>query len=73
MRGTDGTASFAILRGCCGGSTFTKAASRLRLAQPALKRQVADLEDELAVRLLKRTAHDVVLTAEGKLFLEEAQ
>jgi DNA-binding transcriptional LysR family regulator len=52
---------------------FTKAATRLRVAQPALSRQVADLEDELGVDLLKRTSHGVVLTAEGKLFLEEAR
>jgi DNA-binding transcriptional LysR family regulator len=47
---------------------FTKAATRLRLAQPALSRQVSDLEDELGVDLLKRTSHGVTLTAEGKLF-----
>jgi DNA-binding transcriptional LysR family regulator len=52
---------------------FTKAATRLRIAQPALSRQVADLEDELGVDLLKRNSHGVVLTAEGKLFLEEAR
>ncbi len=52
---------------------FTRAATRLRLAQPALSRQVADLEDELGVDLLKRTSHGVVLTAEGKLFLAEAR
>src|SRR5208337_2433233 len=52
---------------------FTKAATRLHLAQPALSRQVADLEDELGVDLLTRTSHGVLLTAEGKLFLEEAR
>ena len=52
---------------------FTKAATRLRLAQPALSRQVSDLEDELGVDLLKRTSHGVTLTAEGKLFLEDAK
>ena len=52
---------------------FTKAAARMRVAQPALSRQVADLEDELGVDLLKRTSHGVVLTAEGKLFLEQAR
>jgi DNA-binding transcriptional LysR family regulator len=52
---------------------FTKAATRLRVAQPALSRQVSDLEDELGVDLLNRTSHGVTLTAEGKLFLEEAQ
>jgi DNA-binding transcriptional LysR family regulator len=41
---------------------FTKAAARLRLAQPALSRQVADLEDELGVDLLRRTSHGVRLT-----------
>lgn len=52
---------------------FTKAAARLRLAQPALSRQVADLEDELGVDLLKRTSHGVLLTGEGKLYLQEAR
>jgi DNA-binding transcriptional LysR family regulator len=52
---------------------FTKAATRLRLAQPALSRQVSDLEEELGVDLLKRKSHGVVLTAEGKLFLEDAR
>ncbi len=52
---------------------FTRAATRLHLAQPALSRQVSDLEDELGVDLLRRTSHGVVLTEEGKLFLEEAR
>src|SRR5579863_5068563 len=52
---------------------FTKAAARLRVAQPALSRQVSDLEEELGVDLLKRTSHGVLLTAEGKLFLEETR
>ena len=37
---------------------FTKAATRMRVAQPALSRQVSDLEDELGVDLLKRTSHE---------------
>jgi len=52
---------------------FTKAAARLRLAQPALSRQVADLEDELGVDLLSRSSHGVRLTEEGKLFLAETR
>jgi DNA-binding transcriptional LysR family regulator len=52
---------------------FTKAATRLHVAQPALSRQVSDLEDELGVDLLRRTSHGVLLTEEGKLFLEEAR
>jgi DNA-binding transcriptional LysR family regulator len=52
---------------------FTKAAARLRVAQPALSRQVQDLEDEIGVDLLTRSTRGVQLTAEGKLFLEEAR
>ena len=52
---------------------FTKAAKQLRIAQPSLGRQVQDLEDEMGVDLLKRSPRGVTLTAEGKLFLEEAR
>lgn len=52
---------------------FTKAAASLRVAQPALSRQVQDLEDELGVDLFKRSPRGVTLTAEGKLFLEETR
>ena len=52
---------------------FTKAAAQLRLAQPALSRQVSDLEEELGVDLFKRNSHGVSLTAEGKLYLKEAK
>ena len=52
---------------------FTKAAARLRVAQPALSRQVKDLEDEIGVVLMWRSPRGVTLTAEGKLFLEEVR
>src|SRR5215467_10018260 len=52
---------------------FTKAAARLRVAQPALSRQVQDLEDEIGVDLLRRSPRGVMLTAEGTLFLEEVR
>lgn len=53
--------------------SFTKAAAKLRVAQPSLSRQVQDLEDEIGVDLLKRSRRGVTLTAEGKLFLAEAR
>jgi DNA-binding transcriptional LysR family regulator len=53
--------------------SFTKAAARLRIAQPALSRQVQDLEDEIGVDLVKRSPRGLTLTAEGKVFLEEAR
>jgi len=52
---------------------FTKAAALLRVAQPAISRRVQDLEDEIGVDLLKRSPRGVVLTAEGKAFLERTR
>jgi DNA-binding transcriptional LysR family regulator len=52
---------------------FTKASARLRVAQPALSRQMTDLEDEIGVDLMKRSPRGVTLTAEGKLFLDEVR
>ena len=51
--------------------SFTKAAAQLRVAQPALSRQVQALEDEIGVDLLRRSPRGVTLTAEGKLFLQK--
>jgi DNA-binding transcriptional LysR family regulator len=53
--------------------SFTRAAAQLRIAQPALSRQVQALEDEIGVDLMKRSPRGVTLTAEGKLFLEEVR
>src|SRR6266542_3070059 len=52
---------------------FTKAAAQLRVAQPALSRQVQDLEDVIGVDLMKRSPRGVTLTAEGELFLDEVR
>src|SRR5947207_5351485 len=52
---------------------FTKAAAQLRVAQPALSRQMQDLEEEIGVDLLRRSPRGVTLTAEGKLFLDEVR
>jgi DNA-binding transcriptional LysR family regulator len=49
---------------------FTRAAERLHIAQPALSRQVRQLENELGVELLHRTTHSVELTAAGQELLE---
>ncbi|SRR5882724_8956481 len=50
---------------------FTKAATRLQVAQPALSQQVSDLEDERRVDLLARISNGVLSTVEGKLFLKD--
>ncbi len=46
--------------------SLTKAAGVLRIAQPALSRQIRLLEDELGVRLFRRTARGMQLTEEGE-------
>ena len=52
---------------------FTRAAEKLRLAQPSLTRQIHNLEEELGVRLLDRTKNQVSLTKEGASFLVDAR
>ena len=52
---------------------FTRAAQKLRLAQPSLTRQIHNLEEELGVRLLNRTKNQVSLTEEGRSFLIDAK
>jgi LysR family nitrogen assimilation transcriptional regulator len=52
---------------------FSRAATTLRVAQPALSRQVGKLEAELGVRLLERHSRGVSLTAEGEVLLARAE
>ena len=49
------------------------ATQKLHVAQPSLSRQIRDLEDEIGVQLLKRTAKSVRVTDAGRAFLQEAR
>lgn len=49
------------------------AMQRLHVSQPSLSRQIRDLEDEIGVQLLERTAKSVKLTDAGRAFLDEAR
>jgi DNA-binding transcriptional LysR family regulator len=53
--------------------SFLKAASRLRVAQPSLSRQIRDLEREIGVSLFERLPRGVRLTPAGSAFLTEAR
>jgi DNA-binding transcriptional LysR family regulator len=53
--------------------TVSKAALRLRIAQPALSRQISDLEQELGVRLFDRVRRRLVLTGEGEQLLGDCR
>lgn len=53
--------------------SFRKAAERLRVAQPALSKQIKDLEREIGARLFERTSQGVTLTDAGGVFLDEAR
>jgi len=52
---------------------YGRAARRLRVAQPALSRQIQDLEEEISFKLFERLPRGVKLTAAGKLFLADAR
>lgn len=53
--------------------SFTKAAKRLRIAQPPVSRHIRDLEAEIGVQLLDRNRNRVFLTDAGRSFLNEAR
>ena len=54
----------------CRDFNFTRAASRLHMAQPPLSRQIRQLETAMGVTLFERTSRKVQLTAAGHSFLE---
>src|ERR1700756_5004470 len=52
---------------------YGRAAEHLHVAQPALSRQIQDLEQEIGFSLFERLPRGVKLSAAGKLFLTDAR
>lgn len=52
---------------------ITKAARSLHVTQPTLSRQIAQLEDELGIKLFKRSNHSIILTEDGMILKRRAQ
>lgn len=52
---------------------ITKAASLLHVTQPTLSRQLMQLEEELGVKLFRRSKHSIILTEDGLLLKRRAQ
>ena len=51
--------------------SFSRAAKRLNIVQPALSRALKELEIELGTELLARTKRSVALTAAGRVLLDD--
>lgn len=52
---------------------FSRASEVLRITQPAVSHQIQSLEEELDVKLFRRTSKSVSLTQEGLQFLPDAE
>ena len=53
--------------------SFTRAAEVLRVSQPAVSQNVAELEKGLGVRLFQRLRGETVLTPQGEVFFRHAE
>jgi LysR family transcriptional regulator, nitrogen assimilation regulatory protein len=64
---------FHYFLGAVDAGSFSRAATLLRIAQPALSEQISNLEKELGVELLIRSQRGVYPTAAGTIFYRTAR
>ena len=50
---------------------ITKASEKLNVSQPAITKQIKNLEEQLSIKLLERKSKGVILTLEGKKLYEK--
>ena len=53
--------------------SFTKAAAALGISQPAVSQNISELEKTTGVRLFDRLKGEIVLTEQGKIFMDYAE
>ena len=53
--------------------SFTKAAAKLGVSQPAVSQNISELEKTTGVRLFERLRGEVVLTDQGRVFMDYAE
>ena len=53
--------------------SFSRSAEKLHLSQPTLSRQLKELEDEFAKKLLIREPRRILLTEDGQLLRRRAE
>lgn len=57
----------------CRTGNITRASELIHLSQPALTRQIQELESYCGCKLFERTRHGIVLTDEGELLQVRAE
>jgi DNA-binding transcriptional LysR family regulator len=65
--------SLMIFAHVVGANSFSEAARRLKMPTSTVSRRVAELEDQLGVRLLERSTRSLRLTAVGSELLQHAR
>lgn len=63
-------ASFALFAHVVESRSFTAAAAKLGISKSAVSKRLAELEDQLSVKLLHRTTRRLSLTDDGRRFYE---
>ena len=62
-----------VFMAVCEEGSFTKAAKRLGISQPAVSQNISEIEKGIGARIFERNRNSVTLTEEGGLFKEFAK
>ena len=62
-----------VFMAVCEDGSFTKAAKRLGISQPAVSQNISEIEKGVGARIFERNRNSVTLTEDGRLFKEFAK